>query len=485
MEDENKYFTLCDMPRTERFPGEQSEWLVLRYWLRIVDVYCAGLGSSGRGVLRIMIYNALQFVSRKIMPSNWLPRYMDNPFQEDPEKGAKSVTKKWLMNEAEQLLKKIMNKSLSNDDLHGGAYTGGAGIAYAMLRASLSTFNHNREKPLRYGRRVLMQHLEAVIKVHFKHSLQRRKESSRETYYLLGSLSIYVICILYEKESEQSKQLADRIVEIGYLVARTDVHGTGDDELLAGRVGFLAAVCTLREHLGHKLIPDDCIGVVVNKIIASGRSYAASGRFEVPLMYQYHGRHYLGAAHGLMGILQMLLCFVEFLDGQAKSDVIKTVDWIVSLQLKNGNIPSKVEEKGLDRGENELVHWCHGATGAVHLMIVAYSRTRNERYLKCADAALKLIWQKGVLMKGPGICHGAAGSGYAFLLFHRLTGEQHYLDCARCIAKAFLSEDFERRARTPDRPYSLFEGISGTLCFLYDLLEPNKAQFPLVPIPFS
>lgn len=59
--------------------------------------------------------------------------------------------------------------------------------------------------------------------------------------------------------------------------------------------------------MAHKIIPDDCVGNVINKIIASGRSYATSKQFKVPLMYHYHGRHYLGAAHGLMGILQMLL----------------------------------------------------------------------------------------------------------------------------------------------------------------------------------
>uniref|UniRef100_A0AAF5PHE5 LanC-like protein 3 n=1 Tax=Wuchereria bancrofti TaxID=6293 RepID=A0AAF5PHE5_WUCBA len=403
------------------------------------------------------------------MFSKWLPRYMENPFQKNAKKGAESVTKTWLENEARQLLKKIMNRSPSNDDLHGGAYTGGAGIAYAMLKASSSSFNHDREESTKYGKRVLMLHLEAV----------RKKESNRETCYLLGSLSIYVVCILYGKTNEGNKRLIDRITEIGHLIASGDVLGDGDDELLAGRVGFLAAVMTLREHLAHKTIPDNCVKKVVNKIIASGRSYASSKQFEVPLMYQYHGRHYLGAAHGLMGILQMLLCFVEFLDEKAKSDVLETLDWTVSLQLKNGNIPSKVEEEEVDRGENELVHWCHGATGAVHLMIVAYLRTHNKKYLKSADAALNLIWEKGILMKGPGLCHGAAGSGYAFLLFHRLTNEQRYLDCALCIAKAFCSKDFRGKARTPDRPYSLFEGISGALCFICDLLEPDKAQFPL------
>ncbi|VDO50244.1 unnamed protein product, partial [Brugia timori] len=327
------------------------------------------------------------------MVSKWLPRYMENPFQKNAKKGAESVsvvdhtaclqyvTKTWLENEARQLLKKIMNRSLSNDDLHGGAYTGGAGIAYAMLRASSSSFTHDRKESTKYGKRILMLHLEAV----------RKKESNRETCYLLGSLSIYVVCILYEKTNEGSKRMIDHITEIGHHIACGDVLGDGDDELLAGRVGFLAAVMTLREHFSHKTIPDDCVEKVVNKIIASGRSYASSKQFKMPLMYQYHGRHYLGAAHGLMGILQMLLCFVEFLDEKAKSDVLETLDWIVSLQLKNGNIPSKVEEEKVDRGENELVHWCHGATGAVHLMIVAYLRTHNEKYLKSADAALNLI----------------------------------------------------------------------------------------------
>lgn len=58
-----------------------------------------------------------------------------------------------------------------------------------------------------------------------------------------------MICILYEETSERSKQLIDRIIEIGRLIANNDVLGDGDDELLAGRVGFLAAVITLRSFI--------------------------------------------------------------------------------------------------------------------------------------------------------------------------------------------------------------------------------------------
>lgn len=42
-------------------------------------------------------------------------------------------------------------------------------------------------------------------------------------------------------------------------------------------------------------------------MIDSGRRYAAEKGSQFPLMYQYHGTEYLGAAHGLCAILHMML----------------------------------------------------------------------------------------------------------------------------------------------------------------------------------
>ena len=44
------------------------------------------------------------------------------------------------------------------------------------------------------------------------------------------------------------------------------------------------------------------------------------------------------------------------------------------------------------------------------------------------------------------------------------------------------SSTFKNEARTPDNPFSLFEGIGGTICFIIDLLNPQEAEFPLIPI---
>jgi hypothetical protein len=50
------------------------------------------------------------------------------------------------------------------------------------------------------------------------------------------------------------------------------------------------------------------------------------------------------------------------------------------------------------------------------------------------------------------------------------------------FAEFTQTELFRREARTPDSPYSLFEGLAGTVCFFIDLLEPLNAEYPLVPL---
>lgn len=110
-------------------------------------------------------------------------------------------------------------------------------------------------------------------------------------------------------------------------------------------------------------------------------------------------------------------------------------------------------------------------------MARAYLVWQDEKYLKACKKCADLTWEKGLLRKGPGICHGVAGSGYVFLLLYRLTKDSLYLHRALAFAN-FLSTDEFKEARTPDSPYSLYEGWAGTACFLADLLQPEQAEFP-------
>jgi hypothetical protein len=55
------------------------------------------------------------------------------------------------------------------------------------------------------------------------------------------------------------------------------------------------------------VIPDEALASVVRAVLESGQEGAKKWNAPSPLMYQWHEKHYLGAAHGLIGILFMLL----------------------------------------------------------------------------------------------------------------------------------------------------------------------------------
>ena len=59
------------------------------------------------------------------------------------------------------------------------------------------------------------------------------------------------------------------------------------------------------------------------------------------------------------------------------------------------------------------------------------------------------------------------------------TGDPKHLHRALKFAEFMTTPVFQERARTPDSPYSLYEGWAGTVCFFADLLAPQKAEFPL------
>lgn len=62
-----------------------------------------------------------------------------------------------------------------------------------------------------------------------------------------------------------------------------------------------------------------------------------------------------------------------------------------------------------------------------YLFAKAYLINKKPQYLDTCIRSGELVWQKGLLKKGPGICHGVAGSAYVFLLLYRLTGNSKYI----------------------------------------------------------
>ncbi|KAJ1386433.1 Six-hairpin glycosidase-like superfamily [Sesbania bispinosa] len=243
-------------------------------------------------------------------------------------------------------------------------------------------------------------------------------------------------------------------------------------ELLYGRAGYLWACSFLNKHIGEGTIPATHMRSVVDEVITAGRDMAHKGR--CPLMYEWHGKKYWGAAHGLAGIMNVLM------DMELKPDEVEDVKGTLRYMIKNrfpsGNYPSS-EGSESDR----LVHWCHGAPGLTLTLVKAAEVFGDKEFLHAAEDAGEVVWKRG-LLKRVGICHGITGNTYAFLSLYRLTGNVEYLYKAKAFACFLLDRAqkliSEGKMHGGDRPYSLFEGLGGMAYTFLDMVDPLAAKFP-------
>uniref|UniRef100_A0A7N2MC95 LanC-like protein GCL2 n=1 Tax=Quercus lobata TaxID=97700 RepID=A0A7N2MC95_QUELO len=191
------------------------------------------------------------------------------------------------------------------------------------------------------------------------------------------------------------------------------------DELLYGRVGYLWACLFINKHMGAGTIPSTYTCSVVNEIIKNGRELAKSGR--CPLMFEWYGEKYWGAAHGLTGIMHVLMDMD--LKPDEVEDVKGTLRYMINNQFPSGNYPASEE----DIKRDVLVHWCHGAPG-VALTLVKEARVFGDKeFLEAAADAAEVVWNRG-LLKRVRICHGISGNAYVFLSLYQLTMWSSYAE---------------------------------------------------------
>lgn len=361
----------------------------------------------------------------------------------------------------------------------GGLYVGAAGIGYAFYSvAESSEFSNIREQCLGKALEYMQVSLHDV-------SRTSPNDNGIGASFLLGHAGIYAVSALVFNalgHQQETQHCIQKFLEMGNICRPVNFFRPGSDELFVGRAGYLCGSLLLNRKLGTNVVPSGVTRSLFDAIIESGRQYSQRHHSKSPLMYSYYRTEYLGAGHGLSYILQVLLNFPEhFTDRKEVETIIRhAVDFVLSCEWPDGNYPP-VPGEARDQ-EDELVHWCHGAPGVVYLLAKAYLTWKDDKYLQAAKRCAELTWQKGLLRKGPGICHGVAGSGYVFLLLYRLTKEDEYLYRAQKFSEFMQTKEFQTGARTPDSPYSLYEGLAGTVCFYADLLNPSLASFPFFEV---
>ena len=165
------------------------------------------------------------------------------------------------------------------------------------------------------------------------------------------------------------------------------------DELLYGRAGYLFTLLFLRKEVGVEQVGSEVVRRVVEAILASGRALAGELCSRAPLMWAWHDKVYFGAAHGIAGIITVLLQAsdhitpAEMAEQVINTALVKqsykdhdvkvrpTLDYLVNTAFISGNFPSSkgsetcwlcgyLIRSNFMRPLQEMtkIAWCTGAT---------------------------------------------------------------------------------------------------------------------------
>nr|XP_058152561.1 lanC-like protein 2 isoform X2 [Dasypus novemcinctus] len=303
-----------------------------------------------------------------------------------------------------------MEEGLKTADPHDcSAYTGWTGIALLYLQLHRVTGDQT----------YLLRSLDYV-----KRTL--RNLNGRRVTFLCGDAGpLAVGAVVYHKlrSDSEAQECIAKLMQLQRAVVCRDSELP--DELLYGRAGYLYALLYLNTEIGPGTVSESTIKEVVHAIIESGKTLSREERKSerCPLLYQWHRKQYVGAAHGMAGIYYMLMQPAANVDQETLTEMVKpSIDYVRHKKFRSGNYPSSLSNE-----TDRLVHWCHGAPGAIHMLMQAYKVFKEEKYLKDAMECSDVIWQRGLLRKGYGICHGTAGNGYSFLCLYHLTQDKKYL----------------------------------------------------------
>ncbi|OAD59635.1 LanC-like protein 1 [Eufriesea mexicana] len=400
-------------------------------------------------------------------------RYYSNPYEDYPNSSANIIDtdtneinedyKKAIRIYVKKLMNRLEKRKIywtSIDDY--SVYTGSAGIAYMFYQYG-KCFNEPAyiEKAMELVRICI-------------HKINSKKEITFLTS-VMGPLTL--AAVIYHTKGLSTAAVITSLSIKSFVTVVLDESNDLSDELLYGRAGYLFSLLFLNANISPAPIEDKFIKQVIALIIKSGNLYSASQRYKTPLMYTWHATEYLGGAHGLGGILYILLQAHQYLtQAQLEKDIKPALDFLQNLKHPSGNFPSCIESDA-----DNLVHWCHGAPGMTMLFCLAYKIYDDKNYLKTALQCGEVIWSRGLLKKGYGICHGVAGNAYSFLCLFQQTKDVKHLYRA-CKFADWCMDYGKHQERYPDKLFSLFEGLAGTIYFLIDIQNPLSAKFPAYTI---
>ncbi|KAK5279360.1 hypothetical protein LTR40_007917 [Exophiala xenobiotica] len=223
---------------------------------------------------------------------------------------------------------------------------------------------------------------------------------------------------------------------------QSTINGAGgSDEWLYGRSGYLyllrlAGSGFTKDSSAARMIRAT-IQKTVQRILASHQPWT------------WHDKAYLGAAHGIFGIL----CQVVLSEPSVAQSVEQILSQVLETQYPTGNFPSS-----LPPGSDKLVQFCHGAPGAIlSLRALRPHFPKLQHHIDAViEAAQKDTWKRGVLVKEPCLCHGIAGNALA------LDDEAEFQHFITYMSTDYLeSQGWLKDAGRSDQFVGLYTGEAG------------------------
>ena len=324
----------------------------------------------------------------------------------------------------------------------------------------------------------------------------------------MGDSGIYMFYCIYALEIK-NEELFNKFIDKLIKLKTISDNKYAEVELLYGISGYLYSLLFLKKYLIknsvngivksiHTKNLDNSIKDIFNILLNVGIKSMIKYKWDNSLLYPFpmsgrkEPKFYLGAAHGLIGALYMLLSTIKFFPELSKQQVkinsnnisienllINNIKYIQTLQIKStGNFPSDVE--GNDSGDK--VHFCHGCIGAVHLFLLAEELYPKNDFKQTALKCNNCLWERGLLYKGNGVCHGMSGVIYGLIKLYKFTKDELYLKEAVGICHGTFDPEVQKLVKQyedpqrysvgiPDTPYSLMEGEGGCLVMYYDLIK--------------
>ena len=390
-------------------------------------------------------------------------------------------------------------------------YTGTGGNIYIYWKQYL--FYDKKKEYLEKFHQALQTNLSIVEKMN-------EDEENPTNSFFMGDSGIYLFFCIYASEVNK-KDIFD--INFNKLIKLKEKSESkySEVELLYGTSGYLYSLLFLKKYLlsqdnksgiiaaDKSKILDSTIIDIFNILINSGIKSMKKFKWDKSLLFPFHmsgnkpPKFYLGAAHGLIGTLYMLLSTIKFYPQLLKQEIsisnnntttifdilLKSIKYVQSLQIKStGNFPSDME--GEDSGDK--VHFCHGCIGAIYLFLLAEEFFPNNEFKETAFLCNNCLWERGLLYKGNGVCHGMSGIIYGLIKLYKYSNNEMYLKESIGIFYGTFDHEIQKYVKEfvdpqrkckgiPDTPYSLMEGEGGCLVMYYDLisilLKKNNSDF--------